>query len=173
MLLLEGTRGIDRIHTTNAVCYDQATIDALQKGGFVYLTYEYSAAKPFVAPVARLADDTGTNWLKKKTIYPVFIARAEPGTPRDDFKPIDNQGLITIIQDHGFECFVTDESYFQDGGVNYADIQAGDALKIVNSATTDNKPKLVVDNSGAGTIDTTVAVALTSAIEGKVRILWL
>lgn len=173
MILLEGTRGIDRIFMTSAIAVNDATIAVLQKGGFVYLDYEYAVGKPFVTPSASLADGSGANGLKKKTIYPVFITRPEPGTPRDDFKPIDSQGLITVIMDSGYECFATSDSYHQDPANGYPDIARGDALKVVSNADTGNRPKLVVDNDGAGTFETTVSYALSTVSDGKVRIKWL
>jgi hypothetical protein len=174
MLLLEGTRGIERIFMTSAVAADASTIATLQKGGFVYLTYSYTTDKPFVAPTATLANEDGSTGLKYKTIYPVFISRKQPetGEQNPDFKPIGDDGIISIIADHGFECFVTEDSYYQDGST-YPNIAAGDALKICNNTATSDRPKLIQDNSGAGTFATTVAYALSAAVNGKLRILWL
>jgi hypothetical protein len=124
--------------------------------------------------VANLADETSTNSLKCKTIYPVFISRPAPGDPRTDFNPIDEQGIITIIMDHGFEAFVNSDSYYQDGGT-YPNIAAGDALKIANNSDTSDRPKLIVDNSGDGTFKTTVAYALTpvNTDANEIRIWWV
>ena len=172
MLLLEGTKGLDRLFMTGAKAADADTIAILQYGGFVYLTYDYSATKPFVNPAASVADGSGSNLLKTRAIYPVFIVRPQPGTPRTDFKPIGDDGLISIIQDHGFECFFTSDSYVSGGGT-YDEITAGDALKVLSNANTSDRPKLVVDNSGAGTLATTVAIALSAPVAGEIRVMWL
>ncbi len=185
MLLLEGTP-LDRLFTTQAVCADEATRSILQKGGFVYLTYNGSSH--FSTPVASLADGTGTNELKKKAIYPVLITRIAPGAPRTDFNPINETGLITIIMDHAFEAYVTADSYLEGTpipmGTTYATISAGDALKIYYEYNADpaasdtaNRPKLIAETNGVTIAATTVALALTPTIgsgtEAKIRILWL
>lgn len=179
MLLLEGTP-LDRLFTTQAVCADEATRSILQKGGFVYLTYNGSSH--FSTPVASLADGTEINELKKKTIYPVLITRIAPGTPRSDFNPINESGLITIIMDHAFEAYVTADSYLEGTpvplGTTYKTIAAGDALKIfLHETDTEGRPKLIAETSGVAVVTTTVAYALTPTIgsgtEAKIRILWL
>lgn len=174
MLLLEGTP-LDRLFTTQAVCADEATRSILQKGGFVYLTYNGSSH--FSSPVASLADGTGTNELKKRTIYPVLITRIATGAPRTDFYPINETGLITIIMDHNFEAYVTADSYLEDGDT-YPTIAAGDALKVfLHADDTAGRPKLIQDNGGVASAGTTCAFALTPTIgsgsEAKIRILWL
>src|SRR5690606_35667096 len=76
MFILKDTQGLDRAFFTQARCADEITRATLQKGGFVYL--EHSASPNFGTPIARLADGTGTNALKKKLVYPVMITRPEP-----------------------------------------------------------------------------------------------
>jgi hypothetical protein len=187
MLILKGYAGLDRIFRTQARCADEDVRTSLQKGGFVYLTYSYPTAidSQFVVPLANIADHTDANYLKHKLIYPVLIERPEPGTPRTDFKPINEAGLITILVG-GFECFVNTYSYISDltvGGQTHAAIVAGSPLKIYKhtqanlrsdaglTAANGDRAMLVM---GTGTWETTVAYALSGVLtNGEIRIKWI
>lgn len=184
MFILKGMAGLDRVFRTSAICYDETTRATLQKGGFVYLEYSYSAANSAngtVLPVAKIADGLGTNALKKKLVYPVLIDRAAPGSPRTDFNPINESGLITIMLGTTV-AFVNKDSYYIDNST-YADINPGDALKIVKIATATlvadsnygaayvyDRPMLV---KGDGAFDTTLAYAMTGVVNGEIQIKWL
>jgi|SRR5690606_32199713 len=183
MFILKDTQGLDRAFFTQARCADEITRATLQKGGFVYL--EHSASPNFGTPIARLADGTGTNALKKKLVYPVMITRPEPGTPRTDFKQIPESGLITIIK-FSLEGYVDKWSYFEDGDT-YANIAQGDALKIaliakedINAnenygadATLYDRPMLVKDGNGSGTYATTIAICDANPVNGEMKIRFL
>jgi len=189
MIILKGHAGIDRIFRTQARCANEDVRKSLQKGGFVYLTYTYPTAidSQFVVPVANIADHASTsgNFLMHKLIYPVLIERPEPGTPRTDFKPINESGLITILVG-GFECFVNKYSYISDktvGGVTHDAIVPGTPLKIYKHTESDLRTDAGLTDvngdramlvAGDGKWETTVAYALSGVLtNGEIRIKWI
>lgn len=187
MLILKGYAGLDRIFRTQARCASEAVRTSLQKGGFVYLTYSYPTTidSQFVVPLANIANHTDANYLKHKLVYPVLIQRAEPGTPRTDFKPINESGIITILVG-GFECFVNKYSYISNltvDGQAHAEIVAGTPLRIyqhteaalrADAGLSDANGVRAMLVAGSGTWETTVAYALSGVLSnGELRIKWI
>lgn len=188
MLILKGHAGLDRIFRTQARCATEDVRASLQRGGFVYLTYSYPTAidSQYVTPIANIAHHTDASglFLKKKLVYPVLIDRAEPGTPRTDFKPINEAGLITILIGK-FECFINKASYVSDmtlDSITWSAIVPGTPLKIhqFTQAQVRTIPGLETCNgvramlvAGDGGFDTTVAYALSGVLSnGEIRIQW-
>lgn len=191
MLILKGHAGLDRIFRTQARCADETVKESLQRGGFVYLEYNYAVANDqlYTVPLAHIADEVDGGdepAFKKKMVYPVFIERSAPGTPREDFKPINESKLITVLMGT-FNCFFNNYSYVSDLTVNsvaYGAITPGCALKIKKFTETQCRNEIGLTDQvgpramlvkGDGTFQLTVAYAESAPLSNnmlKVRWGW-
>ena len=158
---------INALWIGTAKCKDQATVDTLQKGGFITL----EAAKKGKQPIAIVADpdsDASGNFLNSRLIYPIFISRLEDTAAKH--KPIEDNWLIDYFDDTNYTGYLNADSYYQDGST-YPTIVAGMPMKLVNNSATSNRPKLV----GQTDIDKfTVALALSGVDSDlEVKIKWI
>lgn len=157
---------ISSLFIGTAKCKDQDTIDLLQKGGFVTLEAASKGKQP-IAIVAVPSDDASGNFLNSRLIYPVLISR--PQNTAAKHNPIEDNGLISFINDTNYTGYVTSDSYYEDGST-YPTIVAGMPLKLQNNSATSNRPKLI----GQSDFDKyTVAFALSATdADGEIKIMW-
>ncbi len=166
---------VTNLFVGSAVCADEATRAVLQNGGFVFITNNGKGKTP-TANLPQPTDDAGVSVLNTKLVYPVFIPRKKDVAA--NFEPIQQDGLISYVDDTNYTGYVDRDSFTLAGG----SISAGDALVILNDAAaevpgtpgtggTSGIPKL--SKSTDGSMETTVAYCIAPPTATEMKIKWI
>jgi hypothetical protein len=154
----------------SAVCADEATRTAFQKGGFLYLTNIGKNQTP-TANIPDPDSSTGINVLQRRLVYPVFIPRKQDTT--NNFYPIQADGLVSYIDDTNYTGYVDTDSYYSGTGDSHTVIVAGDMLELANDTSTGSVAKLVASNATPA-LSKVVAICLAAPnADGEMKIKWL